>query len=106
VFCAGFLQLQFGFAIFCQKEIGKKVAHKVLVKLITGEVVAGAELAQLGHGVAIPGVHVGGVQHCITLTTEMAVVKNYQCQQIGLLYFRDLESNLIKVAKLLFLGHF
>ena len=46
-----------------------------MVKLITWEVVAGAELAQLGHGVAIPGVHVGGVQHFITLTTEMAVVK-------------------------------
>jgi len=36
VFCAAFLLLQFGCAIFCQKNIGAKAACKMLIKLTTG----------------------------------------------------------------------
>jgi len=37
VFCIAFMCLQFGFVILGQKEIGSKVAHKMLVKLTTGD---------------------------------------------------------------------
>jgi hypothetical protein len=36
VFFAVFLYLQFGFVIFCQKNISAKAARKLLVKLTTG----------------------------------------------------------------------
>jgi hypothetical protein len=36
VFCAAFMFLQFGFAIFWQKDFGAKAAHKMLVKLTPG----------------------------------------------------------------------
>jgi len=36
VFFKAFMCLQFGFVIFCQKEIGAKAAHKILVKLTLG----------------------------------------------------------------------
>jgi len=36
VFCATFIELQFGFVIFCHKNIGSKAARKMLVKLIKG----------------------------------------------------------------------
>jgi hypothetical protein len=37
VFCAAFMCLQFGFVIFWQKDFGTKAAHKMLVKLTTGD---------------------------------------------------------------------
>jgi len=37
VFCEDFIFLQFGFVIFCQKNIVKEVAHKLLVKLTIGD---------------------------------------------------------------------
>jgi hypothetical protein len=36
VFCTVFRSLQFGFAIFWQKDFGAKAAHKMLVKLTPG----------------------------------------------------------------------
>jgi len=36
VFYTAFLLLQLGFVIFWQKNIGKKAAHKMLMKLNTG----------------------------------------------------------------------
>ncbi len=36
MFCAVFLQLQFGFVIFRFKSVGSNAAHKMLVKLTTG----------------------------------------------------------------------
>jgi hypothetical protein len=36
VFTAAFTCLQFGFAIFRQKDFGAKAAHKMLVKLTPG----------------------------------------------------------------------
>ncbi len=35
-FCTAFLDLQFNFVIFWQKNIGAKAAHKVLVKMTKG----------------------------------------------------------------------
>ena len=35
VICTAFVYLQFRFAIFCQKKIGTKAAHKMLMKLTT-----------------------------------------------------------------------
>jgi len=35
--CAAFLYLQFGFIFFWQKNIGAKVARKMLVKLAIGD---------------------------------------------------------------------
>ncbi len=37
VFCATFMCLQFGFAIFWQKDFGIKGAHKMSVKLAPGQ---------------------------------------------------------------------
>jgi len=36
VFCEAFLHLQFRLVIFCRREIGKKSARKMLVKLTRG----------------------------------------------------------------------
>jgi hypothetical protein len=36
VFCAAFMCLKFGFVMFWQKDLGTKVAHKMLVKLTSG----------------------------------------------------------------------
>ena len=36
VFCTAFMSLKFVFVIFWQKNIGIKTAHKMLVKLTTG----------------------------------------------------------------------
>jgi hypothetical protein len=36
VLCAPFMYLQFGLAIFWQKDFGAKAAHKMLVKLTPG----------------------------------------------------------------------
>jgi len=46
VFCAAFLYLQFVIILFCQKNISRRVAQEMLVKLTTGRTRHGGRMGQ------------------------------------------------------------